>query len=57
MIKGLGEVDFGSQKMQSSEEKQQISQKSAGTDRPYLLLDVRDDDDYAVCHIITGMHI
>lgn len=33
------------------------SPEKTSTDCPYLLLDVRDPEDYKKCHIITGNEI
>lgn len=52
VIKGVGEVDLKNPHVQQDVSKEFLSKPYY--DSPYLLLDVRDHDDYEDCHITTA---
>ncbi|XP_005454240.1 centrosomal protein of 41 kDa isoform X2 [Oreochromis niloticus] len=59
VISGVGElnIDRSSQKMTSELVSSPEPTDRPYTDCPYLLLDVRDRDEYDCCHIISGLRV
>ncbi len=61
VIRGVGEVDVyeNIQKYFSSPSKSSFSEHvdSESNDRPYLIVDLRDDDAFKTNHIISGSFI
>ncbi|XP_018652271.1 putative centrosomal protein of 41 kDa (Cep41 protein) (Testis-specificprotein A14 protein) [Schistosoma mansoni] len=55
LVTGVGEFDicFGQSRSQIPDT---TSKQTSSVDSPYLLLDVRDRDDYDACHIITALN-
>lgn len=54
VIVGVGESDFRTE-MQKEEARTLLAmEKPVDTTKPYLILDVRPEDYYNSCHIITG---
>lgn len=59
LISGVGELDVSSSDISPSRTLTPSSiestpEKLNEEDCPYLLLDVREPDDYKMCHIVTG---
>ena len=54
VIRGVGEYDNGSQPAMKPVES--IRKLDQNENMPYLLLDIRDRDEYNTCHVITALN-
>lgn len=59
VIRGIGEMDLFEREKQArkfANAERNLSKLQQDLDLPYLLLDIRDKDEYQRCHMITALH-
>lgn len=57
VIRGVGELDFQDSMKKEKATEILSNRKAVDTNCPYLLLDVRSEEEFKQCHIISGAEL